>query len=742
MLYTIEPEGMRREERAMMAATGCASLTLMERAAEQVAAVVAPYLREGGKLLVLCGTGNNGGDGLAAARILMGRMPQLKTVLWRLAGNASPETAEQWTRLTHFASRMTIVTLDDAAPSLPPGVMCAVDAMYGTGLNRPLSGAALNVARLLNGSACPVVAVDIPSGLCGVTGCVLGGDAGAAVHADVTVTFHRPKTGLFLADGLDACGRVVVADIGIPTTDALHNGLMVLTRGDRLLPHRKRNTHKGDYGRLVMVTGSFGMAGAAALSALAALRAGAGLVTVACPASIVPTVQTLCPCATCLPVPEEDAEAAWQRLLPALANADALVAGCGMGQTPYAAALLQRLTVWLCDHALPAVLDADALNWLARYGVGSVAGTLQAGDAPILETPVPDAAFAYAPITDALTSDTPKTDAPNQDAPASDTPNTDAPLTAAPVGRLPDHIVLTPHIGEAARLLRLPAERIARDQVGAARAIRAAYGGMVVLKSASSVLIAQDGEAINLFGTAGMAKGGSGDALAGVLGAMLAGQAMYGLTGARLLQTACALHGLAGMLAEEARGERGMLATDLCEALGRVPDVAERGTVATVPLSGRVDTVFDHNTVSLYTASEEALNLSQLDVAPPTNPPAPLAAPPFSTVLGRSVRVTVDRPLGTRHPEHKDTTYLLNYGYVADVLAADNEWQDAYVWGVREPLEVFEGEVVAVIHRLDDVEDKWIVAAPGTRVTVEEVRAATNFAEKYFRSEVLLPPPR
>ena len=271
---------------------------------------------------------------------------------------------------------------------------------------------------------------------------------------------------------------------------------------------RRRNTHKGSYGRVLSVTGSFGMAGAAGIAALAALRTGAGGVTVACPEEIIPIVQVLCTCAVCLPLSKSHP---WTALEPAIAKADALVIGCGLGRSHETARLVERLFQTLCAHEHPAVLDADALNALAAYQGEFTAQNL----------------------------------------------------------RFPSSVVLTPHLGEASRLLGWPMEQMKRGQAEAARALRERYGGSIILKSATSVLIADDGEAINPFGTSAMAKAGSGDALAGIIGALLAGKREYGLSGIRLLQTACALHGLAGETAAQQKGEHGMLATDLCDWIGQ-----------------------------------------------------------------------------------------------------------------------------------------------------------------------------
>lgn len=507
MLYTISPQDMKRIEREYMAQTGVSALALLERAAASVADAAAPYLWHGAKLLVLAGTGNNGGDGLTAARLLLTRFDTLRCVIFQLAGPLTPEAAEQTEKLAPFSDRMHIVLVDEEVPSIPADCACAIDALFGTGLTRALSGAARDIVENLNQSGLPVIAVDIPSGLDGNTG--YPPEGGIAVRAAATVTFHRPKDGLYLGDGPDLCGTVIVGDIGIPVDFGEIKGFAVMEREDVRRPARRRNSHKGDYGRVLAVTGSFGMAGAAGISALAALRAGAGMVTVACPERIVPIVQALAPCATCLPL---NMDRPWPDLEPALVKADALILGCGLGRSPAVSRLVERLIQTLCAHGLPAVLDADALNCLAASQDDFSAQAL----------------------------------------------------------RLPDQAVLTPHLGEAARLLRRPIEQVERGQADAARALRERYGGSVILKSAASVLVAEDGEAINRFGTPAMAKAGSGDALAGVLGALLAGRTESGLRGVRLLQTACALHGLAGEAAAMEYGEHGMLATDLCGYLGRI----------------------------------------------------------------------------------------------------------------------------------------------------------------------------
>ncbi len=649
MWKTITPAEMKRIEGSAMARGLCSGEALMQRAAAAVArAAQAHWQQRSGLVVALCGTGNNGGDAVAALRVLTAD-DCVQGVCWMLPGDLSPDARRELDRLMNERPRVAGVQLNESGvPPLPEGpVACIIDGLFGTGLTRPLTGAAAALCQWCNQAheqGVPVVAVDIPSGLNGETGRV----DGPAICATETVTFHRPKTGLFLGQGLKRGGRVTVADIGLlPAWDDA-DGLAVAEGWEieSLLPRRDRLGHKGTFGRVLLFCGSAGMAGAAAIAATAALRSGAGLVTVACPERILDTVQMLCPCATCLPLPP-DVEAAWALLESRLPPCDALGLGCGLGQSEWARTLVERILGWLSTHNLPAVIDADALNLLAGMN-----------------------------------------------------------LSGIDLSRC----VLTPHPGEAARLLDLSVAEITADAVSAARQLQARYGADGVLKGAASVLCTRQGMALNVLGTSAMGKGGSGDALTGILCAVLAARLPEEEqpNQLKLLQAATGLHGLAGLAAEKRLGSRGVLATDLCSCLGFAAAEAA-GDRPRLP----APTVPD--------ATE----------SPSTSHRNPAAA------LGRTVTVTVDRKLGTQHPEHKDITYTLNYGYVQDVLADDNEWQDAYIYGETLPLEVYEGQVVAVIHRLDDVEDKWVVADPGVRLTREQVWEATRFVEKYFTSEII-----
>lgn len=622
MLRTITPSEMKRVESRVMQETSITGEALMQNAAAHVArAVRRRAAGRAGQVVCLCGTGNNGGDGLAAMRMLAQEDPGFCGTCLLLPGTLSADAQRELERLREAAEDRVAVRRAEDGLALPQEAACAVDALFGTGLSRPLEGMALAACEALQALAeagVPVVAVDIPSGLNGETGQVMG----AAVRACETVTFHRPKPGLYLGQGPDYAGEITVADIGLTAPEAAAlddaDGMRVLERGERLLPPRARTAHKGSFGRVVLWAGSRGMAGAAAIAATAALRAGAGLVTVVCPDDVVDVVQTLCPCATCAPLSTEDEDAAWEALSAALERADALGAGCGLGQGPMAAALMERLLRFLHGRALPCVLDADALNLLARRPAWLADGATH---------------------------------------------------------------VLTPHPGEAARLLGVSTAEILADVPGAAVRIRRRYGAAVVLKGARSVLCAEEGRALNPFGTPAMAKGGSGDALTGVTAALLAGRAAgaYAMDDLFLMQAACALHGLAGERAAQRCGERGMLATDLCECLG-----------------------FDF--------WEET----------PRRSVQPCAA---SSPLGRTVHVTVEHRRGTRDAQGR--VYELPLGHVAECLESENRWQDACLLGVSGSPEWFEGEVAARLTLAGG--EMWVVAPKGTRPTSEEVRRATAF---------------
>ena len=511
MLETITPAEMKELETRFMAENNVPGALLMEHAALGVAEAIARYT-DRGKVVFLCGPGNNGGDGYAAAR------------LWQEHGGAShiveltPDVHGDALLNRQKALALGIpceIAADDAYFDLPR-CNVIVDALFGTGLARPVTGAAghlIHCAYDMNlDFGTPIIAVDIPSGLDGTTGRVLG----IAVRATETVTFHRVKQGLLLGDAPDYVGKITVQPIGIPLgNDLLHGeldrsypGMTILAPADleRGLFRRPQICHKGDFGRVVLFCGSRGMAGAAALCANAAMRAGAGLTTILCRESLLPILQTLAPGAMCAVLPEKDG-----LLLPeaadiayaALRKADAACIGCGLGQTEDLLPLLLVFTEAEC----PVVWDADALNLLAKAD----------GLLPLKEADV-----------------------------------------------------LTPHPGEAARLLRCTTDEVTADALSALHRLQEKCGCTVLLKGARSLITDGSDTYCNLHTSPALAKGGSGDVLAGIITALLARrfpEAYDWFSSADAAAYGALIHGLAGIRAAKIHGENCTLPTDVVDCI-------------------------------------------------------------------------------------------------------------------------------------------------------------------------------
>ena len=494
----ITPNDMRDMERRFFAETGTPSIELMETAARALADAILRRYGAQGRVYIACGPGGNGGDGYACARML--KQAGRDRALFPAAPAKFPDAVANLDRA--LAAGVPELDLSDApqAPDL------WVDALYGTGLSRAPEGAAAALIERMNADRAKgsrIVAVDIPSGLNGKTGTACS----PCVGADLTLTFQFAKTGHCLADGLDTCGEVEVADIGIPAGFFPENMARLMETADALsaLPKKKRNAHKGNNGHLLIVAGSMGMAGAAVMCAQAALRSGAGLVTVACPASIVPIVQTLAPCAMAVPLPEADgalSDDAAEALAAILSGKSAAVCGCGLSMRA-SGAVVGRLLA----SGVPTLFDADGLNLIATR---------------------PDMKALFKP-----------------------------------------HHLITPHPGEAARLLG----RALEDPIADAFALTEP-GCQALLKGATTVIHVDGAAWLSASGCAGMAKGGSGDCLSGLTGGLMAqyaasGTAMTGGALARCAAVASELHGQAGELAQAKLGPRGMTAGDLIEALPR-----------------------------------------------------------------------------------------------------------------------------------------------------------------------------
>jgi ADP-dependent NAD(P)H-hydrate dehydratase / NAD(P)H-hydrate epimerase len=496
-------EQMREADRRTIAELGIPGAVLMESAGR---AVVSEILRcyshlAPGPVLVLCGKGNNGGDGLVVARTLLQHGWQVTTVLLADAAAIGGDARRNLDILQRLGAPLEfaadLIGLENLLPQLPPPAL-VVDALLGTGLSSPVVGSHASAIAWMNRTPAPKVAIDIPSGLDATSGAILG----SVLSADLTVTLAAAKLGQLIHPGVACCGELVVAEIGIPQAllEELAAGIL-LEAGEvrRFLPPRPPVGHKGTFGHLLLVAGSCGKAGAAALAAEAALRAGAGLVTVAAPASLQTTLAIKLTEAMTSPLDEFDgalAETALVQIAALWPDKTVLALGPGLGRSAATGALVRKV---IADCPLPLVLDADALFALAGHGEV---------------------------------------------------------LAARPVGTT----ILTPHPGEMAHLLGVSIGEIEADRIGTARRFAEKHGVILVLKGARTVIAAPDGGIlINPTGHAGMATGGMGDLLTGIIAALLC-------QGAPPLAAAAAgvwLHGRSGDRLRPRFGDAGLLASDL-----------------------------------------------------------------------------------------------------------------------------------------------------------------------------------
>ena len=404
----LTPQQCRRLDHKAIDQRGVLSLDLMERAALAVAEgaedllsdrrrenefAPAAFCSDGGELpepvralldrrkqdsapwvAVFCGPGNNGGDGLAAARILLQRGVSVRTILVGDWAKMTADAREMARRLQAVGGEIEAFDPDDLEQSAWLGLCdCAIDALLGVGLKRPVQRAFLAAVRRLNSLSCPVVACDLPTGLDGDTGRVLG----EAVRADMTVTFTAAKPGLYLDQGRVYSGQVRVIDIGLPndlTAPLLTGGNLWAVKGPDTLPRRPRTAHKGDFGKLFLLCGSVGFTGAPVFAARSAVRSGAGLVFLAVPEDIYPIVAVKCDEAMPFPIPDD-----YDALLARAKGCDAAILGPGLGADPVARELARKL---LQDLPCPVVLDADGINALAGH-----IDILDSRSAPTLLTP-------------------------------------------------------------------------------------------------------------------------------------------------------------------------------------------------------------------------------------------------------------------------------------------------------------------------------------------------------------------
>ena len=515
-----------RDIEARAGEAGVSEATLMETAGLRFAERLRHHMDgvAGSGIVVLVGPGNNGGDGLVAARhlhewgasvtvYLCGRRPEGDSNL-AAVGRLGLPVIKAANDPGYHRLRGALRTAD-----------AAVDSILGTGRSRPIAGALREVLAALSEAktareGMAILALDLPTGLDSDTGET---DA-ALVAADVTVTLGYPKRGLFVYTGAEAAGTVETVDIGVPAglDGDVDLELMTPDWAADALPPRPSSSHKGTFGRALVVAGSARYVGAAALAASAAGRVGAGLVTVAVPRSLQTAVVAAAPEPTYIPLPEstygEPDDDAAEVVLEALPDYDALLVGCGLGQSDGAVRLLDRL-LYSGAALPPTVVDADGLNFLAR---SQAPGWWE---------------------------------------------------------RMGCDAVLTPHPGEMGRLSGSDVGELQRDRVGSAADAARRWGKTVVLKGAYTVVAAPDGSAmLSPFANPALASAGTGDVLAGAVTGLLA----QGVDLRSAASLGVYLHGAAAELVSEDLGDAGLLAGDLLPALPRairnVKDLGRRGT--------------------------------------------------------------------------------------------------------------------------------------------------------------------
>ncbi|MBI3607555.1 MAG: NAD(P)H-hydrate dehydratase [Nitrospirae bacterium] len=503
----VTADEMRRLDRETVETYKIPVLVLMEQAGMGVVREMERRYGELGQrsIVVLAGKGHNGGDGLVAARHLLQRGADVQVFLAFPADAMRGEAKTQAEIFRNIGGRIADPSAFDrgAFRSALAEADVALDALVGTGLSSPLSGFAAELIADLNAARRPVVAIDLPSGISADTGEMLG----AAVRADLTVAFALPKRGHFLPPGSEHTGDLQVVDIGIPKRAVEHAALplSLFTEGEAVarLPRRPREGHKGTFGHVFVVAGSRGRSGAAMLASRAALRAGAGLTTLACPESVLHAGEEKSAEIMTLPLPETAehtlAARALDLLLSASKNATVVAVGPGLSTHPETQAVVRELIARL---TVPMVVDADGLNALADH----------------LE----------------------------------------------PLRRPHAPMILTPHPGEMGRLTRLGTREVQHRRIELAVEFARAHHVVLVLKGARTVVATPDGRAtINPTGNAGMATAGTGDALTGAIAGLLA----QGLSVEDAARLGVYLHGLAGDLLAAERGERGMMAGDLVNGI-------------------------------------------------------------------------------------------------------------------------------------------------------------------------------
>ncbi len=488
MKYIVTGDEMKEYDNNTIAHTGIPALELMENAAKTLFKNVMCLITVHQKVLIVCGVGNNGGDGLALARLLLQEGLEIAVCI---VGNIEKGTESFQVQLKHIKAMLPcFISKEELLKCEKDSYDVIVDSLFGVGLSRDIVGDYAHIIEKCNALQGYKIAVDVPSGICANTGRVLG----CAFKADCTVTFAFEKLGLHLYPGVIYAGKIQVEDIGITEQAFENNPPKIFTyKGNPLeyMPVRKPDGNKGTFGKVLVIAGFESMAGAAVMCSRAALHMGAGMVKVICGADNRDILQMSLPEVMYGTVSALDDSIAW---------ADVLVIGPGLGKSEEVKSLLECI---LTRYDLPIVLDADALNLISENK------TLQ-----------------------------------------------------ELMGKYKGDKILTPHVGELARLAKLSNKETKDDLLSVAKSIAKEYHSIVVAKDARTFVTKEVGMSyLNTSGNNGMATAGSGDVLAGMIGALL-GQ------GLEPFEAACSgvyLHGVAGDNARDIYTEYGVTASRLIE---------------------------------------------------------------------------------------------------------------------------------------------------------------------------------
>lgn len=495
-------EEMREVDRAAAELGGIPSIILMENAALAcVRELEKTFELRGKSVAVFCGKGNNGGDGLAIARQLSFRGAEV-CVLFVCGTDYKGDAKINYDIVSGMDIPMENITDTDTLEYKVRAADIVVDAIFGTGIKGTVRGQAYDVIRIINENAKYVLSVDVPSGIDSDSGDICG----VCINADKTVTFAGYKIGMFLYPAADCTGEIVSDMISVPEHVIASRELKINVTDDgfvrSVIGRRSSDSQKGDYGKLLIIAGSEGMSGAAYMAAEAALKSGAGLITAACPRCINAVLEAKTTEVMTLPLNDVDghiSESAAAEIIPRLSKVGAVLIGPGLGRSEDVSEIVRAV---LANSRVPVIVDADAINAVAK-------------DKSVLSECACD-------------------------------------------------LIFTPHAAEAARLTGLDISYIEENRLDVSRECSEELGAVILLKGHHTIVTGEDlTQYINNTGNPGMASGGSGDVLAGIIAALAA----RGVPCAEAAAAAAYIHGAAGDIAAERYGVESMSAGNILRCL-------------------------------------------------------------------------------------------------------------------------------------------------------------------------------